>query len=456
MPSPPSLHPVLIPLSNLVFPVVLLYNPLDNSGPEGTAMNSKERVVAALSHREPDRIPVDFGGTAVTGIHVSCVAALRDFYGLEKRPVKVHEPYQMLGLVEEDLKRAMGLDVDGVFPRKTIFGFANEKWKIWKTPQGLEVLVSEDFQVTTDEKGDTLIYPEGDLSAPASGRMPKDGYFFDTIIRQGPIDEQYLNPNDNLEEFEPVSNIDLEHFRKSLAGLSGNSRGIIANFGGTAFGDIALVPAPFLKYPKGIRDVTEWYISTRNRRDYIHQVFSRQCDQAIANLAKIQAVVGNRIDAVFTCGTDFGTQTSSFCSADTFRELYFPYYKKVNDWIHRNTTWKVFKHSCGSIIKFIPSMIEAGFDILNPVQCTAAGMAAEKLKSEFGERLVFWGGGIDTQKVLPFGTPAQVREQVLERCQVFSKKGGFVFNAIHNVQVQTPVANVVAMLDAVKEFNGQR
>ena len=101
-------------------------------------------------------------------------------------------------------------------------------------------------------------------------------------------------------------------------------------------------------------------------------------------------------------------------------------------------------------------MLEAGFDILNPVQCTAAGMEAEKLKSEFGDRLTFWGGGIDTQKVLPFGTPAQVQEQVLKRCRIFSKKGGFVFNSIHNIQAQTPVNNIVAMIDGVKEFNGQK
>ena len=294
-------------------------------------MNSKERVLAALCHREPDRVPIDFGSTAVTGIHVSCVAALRAHYGLERSPVKVHEPYQMLGHVEEDLQSAMGLDVNGVFPRKTIFGFANEKWKTWRTPQGLEVLVSEDFRVTTDKNGDTLIYPEGDLTARPSGRMPKDGYFFDTIVRQDTIDEDRLNPKDNLEEFAPISDLDLEHFRESISALQGSGRAVIANFGGTAIGDIALVPAPFLKNPRGIRDISEWYISTRTRRDYIHQVFSNQCDIALANLARIHQVAGSRIDAVFTCGTDFGTQNSSFCSVETFRELYYPYYKRIND-----------------------------------------------------------------------------------------------------------------------------
>ena len=118
--------------------------------------------------------------------------------------------------------------------------------------------------------------------------------------------------------------------------------------------------------------------------------------------------------------------------------------------------WKTFKHSCGSIFKFLPSFVEAGFDILNPVQCSAAGMDPRQLKSEFGDRLVFWGGGVDTQRVLPFGTPNEVREQVLQMCEIFAPNGGFVFNTIHNVQAETPVENIVAMVDAVHEFNGTR
>ncbi|MCP5109409.1 MAG: methyltransferase [bacterium] len=413
-------------------------------------MTSKQRVLAALNHQESDRIPIDFGGTAVTGIHASCVAGLRNYYGLEQRPVKVHEPYQVLGLVEDDLKEAMGIDVEGVFPRKTLFGFENKGWKPWRLEDGLEVEVPEDFRTTVDENGDVLIFPEGDTSAPPSGKMPKDGFFFDTIVRQEPVDDDSLRVEDNLEEFGPIEDADLEHYRQAVDAASTRGRAVIMGTPGTAFGDIALVPAPFLKHPKGIRDVAEWYMSTALRRDYIHQIFTRQCELALANLARIHAVVGNKVDAVFLCGTDFGTQSSSFCSAATFNELWLPYYKKVNNWIHSNTTWKCFKHSCGSVERFIPSFIEAGFDILNPVQCSAAHMGAGHLKSSFGDSLTFWGGGIDTQKVLPFGTPQQVREQVLERCEIFGKGGGFVFNSIHNIQANTPIENVVAMIEAVK------
>jgi uroporphyrinogen-III decarboxylase len=417
-------------------------------------MTRRERVLAALEHREPDRIPIDFGSTAVTGIHVSCVAALRNYYGLEKRLVKVHEPYQMLGYIDDDLKDAMQLDFDGAYRRNTMFGFPTGNWKEWRTPQGLEVLVPGDFNVTVDANGDTLVYPEGDTTAPPSGRMPANGFFFDTIIRQPPIDDDNLNVEDNLEEFKPLTDVEVAEIAADVAQAGQSGRAVMATFGGTAFGDIALVPAPFLKNPKGIRDVSEWYMSTSSRRDYVHEVFSRQCDIAVANLARVHQAIGNKVDTVFICGTDFGTQTSSFCSAPAFRELYFPYYKRVNDWIHANTTWNTFKHSCGSVARFIPSFIEAGFDILNPVQCSAAGMEAAGLKREYGGGLTFWGGGVDTQRVLPFGAPAEVRRQVLERCEVFSKSGGFVFNTIHNIQAGTPVENIVAMLDAVHQFNG--
>ncbi len=417
-------------------------------------MTSKERVLAALNHKEPDRIPVDFGATAVTGIHVKIVGALRAHFGLGGGPVKVHEPYQMLGLVEEDLKQALGLDVNGVFPPETMFGFRNRNWKPWRLDDGTEVLVSDLFQTTKDTKGDTLIYPKGDMNARPSGRLPKDGFFFDTIIRQPPIVEDELNPADNWEEFGPISESDLQYFDEATREAADSTRAVMANFGGTAIGDIALVPAPFLKDPKGIRDVEEWYVSTLTRPAYIHAIFEKQTEFVLANLAKIAARVGDRVQSVFICGTDFGTQQSTFCSVGTFRSLYMPYYKTINDWIHAHTAWKTFKHSCGAVETLIPSIIESGFDILNPVQVSAAGMDAEKLKTKYGRDIVFWGGGIDTQKTLMFGTPAEIRAEVFERCRIFGRGGGFIFNAIHNIQANVPVPNVIALFEALRVVNG--
>jgi hypothetical protein len=316
---------------------------------------------------------------------------------------------------------------------------------------GLEVLVPGQFNVTVDENGDTLIYPQGDTSAPPSGRMPKDGYFFDNIVRQPPLDEDRLDPRDNLEEFTPVSEQELAHLECAARAARASGRAVIANFGGTSFGDISGVPGPALKYPKGIRDVTEWYVSTRMRRDYVRQVFEGQCEMGLRNLEKIAARVGDNLDVIVICGADFGTQKSSFCSVETFRDLWLPYYKRINDWIHAHTGWKTFKHSCGAVEKFIDSFLDAGFDILNPVQCSAAGMDPSHLKKTYGDRIVFWGGGVDTQDVLPFGTPAQVREQVLRRREIFSTGGGFVFTSVHNIQARTPVENIVAMVNALRE-----
>ena len=283
--------------------------------------------------------------------------------------------------------------------------------------------------------------------------MPSGGFYFDTIVRQPPVDDANLNVADNLEEFGPISDEDLAHFRREAERLyTETDRAIFANFGGTSFGDIALVPAPFLKNPKGIRDVEEWYVSTVARRDYVYAVFERQCEIALANLERIFQAVGNRVTLLLTSGTDFGTQSSAFISPDTYRNLYQPFHKQVNDWIHAHTEWKSLIHSCGSVRALIDDFIDSGFDVLNPVQCSAANMDARELKAAYGDRIAFWGGGVDTQHTLPFGTPAQVRQEVRERIQTFGPGGGFVFNTIHNIQAGVPVENLMAMFEALKTY----
>ena len=414
-------------------------------------MTSRERVLASLNHQEPDRLPVDFGSTPVTGIHVSIVAGLREELGLPKRPVKVAEPYQMLGEVDEELVDALELDVVPMIGHGNIFGFRNVDWKPWTTPWGQDVMVPRDFQVTTDTNGDLLLYPQGDTSVDPSARMPVGGYFFDTIVRQPPIDEDNLNPEDNLEEFGILDEEVLSWYKGEAERLKDSDEAVVAGMPGTAFGDIALVPAPFLKAPKGIRDIAEWYMSTVVRLDYVYAIFDKQCEIAIKNLELLKPILEDVVDVAFICGTDFGTQTSQFCSLDSFRELYAPYYRRVNEWIHANTKWKTFKHSCGAVYPFIQDFIDLGFDILNPVQCSATGMDPATLKREFGDSVTFWGGGVDTQQTLPFGTPDEVYKQVRERIDIFGPGGGFIFNTIHNVQAKTPIPNMMAMFKAVRD-----
>ena len=417
-------------------------------------MNSRQRVEAALNHQQPDRVPLDLGASPVTGMHVSSVYKLRQALKLDppNTPVKVTEAYQMLGEIAPDLQDALGVDVVGLGGAKSFFGFQYDDWKPWTTFDGTPVLVPGGFNTQPEPNGDILMYPEGDRSVPPSGRMPKGGFYFDTIVRQQPIDDEELSVEDNLEEFGPISDEMLQYFASEADRLRRLSdRAILANFGGTAFGDIALVPAPWLKNPKGIRDIAEWYMSTVSRFDYVYEVFRRQCDIALENLVKIYGAVNDRVTAVFITGTDFGTQTGPFISPAAYRKLYQPFHRRVNDWIHTHTPWKTFIHSCGSIMALLPDIIESGFDILNPVQCSAAGMVPKTLKEEYGDKISFWGGGVDTQKTLPFGTPDEIRRQVGERINIFGRGGGFVFNTVHNVQAGTPAENLVALYEAVRE-----
>ena len=416
-------------------------------------MTSRERVTAALNHQEPDRVPLDLGASAVTGMHVRSVYLLRQALDLDAAgtPVKVVEPYQMLGEIAPDLMDVLGVDVVGLGGPKTFFGFKNENWKPWQLSDGTPVLVPEAFNTDPEPSGDILMFPEGDKTAPPSGRMPKGGFYFDTIVRQQPIDDATLSVEDNLQEFGAISDEDLERFRTEADRLYQTGKAILANFGGAAFGDIALVPVPWIKHPRGIRDIAEWYMSTVSRRDYVYAVFDRQCEIALANWEKIFGVVGNKIAAVFVTGTDFGTQHGPFISPEAYRDLYKPFHKRVNDWMHKNTTWKSFIHSCGSVRAFLDDFIDAGFDILNPVQCSAKGMDAEELKERYGDRLTFWGGGVDTQFTLPFGSPEDVAREVRERLRIFGQGGGFIFNTVHNVQAAVPVENLVALYRTLQD-----
>lgn len=419
-------------------------------------MTGKEKLKLAVNHIDGP-VLLDIGGMPTTGIHCKVVEGLREYYGLEKKPIKILEPVQMLAYVEDDLKEAMGIQTTPLWSAGTMFGFKQkEKFKEWKTPWGQDVLVAEDFITSTDKNGNTYIYSCGDTSYPPAGCMPKNGVYFDNINRAPEFDEDEYDVKDNFEEFGPISDEDLEWLKVQRPRFENSGDVVMGNLGGTAFGDIALVPGPQLKQPKGLRDITEWYVSIVSRPEVLHEIFEYQLHFAIENLKKMHDVLGETIQVAYICGTDFGTQNGPFCSNEVFTEVYAPYYKKVNDWIHENTTWKTFKHCCGSIYKLVPEIINAGFDILNPVQWTAKNMDKALLKDSYGDKVTFWGGGVDTQKTLPFGSPKQVHDEVLECCKIFGKKGGFVFNTIHNIQPGVPTENVVAMVNAIKEYNGEK
>jgi len=401
-------------------------------------LTSRERVTLALNHKEPDRVPLDLGGSVVTGMQISSVYLLRQALGLDKpgTPVKLVEPYQMLGEIKTDLLEALGVDVVPLESTRTFFGFHKEGWKPWMLHDGTPMLVPGGFNTEPEPNGDILQYPEGDKTAPPSGRMPAGGYYFDTIVRQPPIDDDNLNVEDNLEEFGPITDEELDYFRREADRLYNETdKAILANLlWRNGLRRYRTCPCPLdeisERHPRYRRMVCEHYHPPRLRvchlRTPVRNRF-RESRQDIRGCGQ-QGVCRIHQSAVFTTGTDFGSQNGPFISPKAYRDLYKPFHKIVNDWIHENTEWKSMIHSCGSIYRLLPDFIEAGFDILNPVQTGAAEMDPRRLKEEFGDQIVFWGGGVDTQKTLPFGTPDEVREEVHERLRIFGPGGGFVFN----------------------------
>lgn len=418
-------------------------------------MTSRERIEKVLNHEEADRVPVDLGASGQTGINASVLYELRRELGLEEHPVKICEPFQLLGEVEEDLRKAIGIDTVALWCPMTLFGTKNSRWTPWAMPDGTPVLMGGDFEYTIDDDGNTLVYPQGDRSVPPSLKLPKGGYFFDNIDRAAPIDEDDLDPVRDFGELYGVfSDEDALEIERSCTELYETTDcAIHFNFNGGGFGDAAIIPGPYEKHPKGIRKLDEWYMAHYLYPDYLDTLFEWQTEIALKNLEIVRQAVGDKITTINLSCSDFGGQNGELISPDHFDHFYKGRYRVLNDWVHRNTAWKTHFHCCGSIVKILPGLVEAGFDIYNPVQLSAKGMDGRELKESYGQRITFWGGGVDTQKTLPFGTPEEVRAEVKERLELFSRGGGFVFNTIHNIVGKTPVENVIAMFEEVENFN---
>lgn len=415
---------------------------------------SRERVWKALNHQTPDRVPLDIGATAVSGISASSLSRLRSILHLAPRPVRVHEPYQMLGQLDDDVLDALGVDIVGLGDDSTFFGYPQRDWKPFNLFDGTPVLVPGGFNTELNPDGSLYQFPQGNPAYEPSARMPAGGYYHDAIERQDPYDPELLDPDEWVKDMYHIYTDDelrlLE--TRSRALFDGNSRAIIGNFGQGGFGDIAWVPGTHIPHPKGIRAVADWYMATALYPEYIHGIFSRQCEIALRNLETYHQAVGERIAAIFISGTDFGSQDRPFISLQAYRTLFKPYHKAINDWVHAHTPWKTFFHTCGSIVTYLDDFIDAGVDIINPVQISAAGMQPTELKARWGKQLVFWGGGVDTQRVLPFGTPEEIKADVSSNIAILGRDGGMIFSAVHNIQSSIPNANLEALVQAFQTF----
>ena len=419
---------------------------------------SRERLDQTLNHIEPDQVVVDMGSTPITGINANALDRLRRALHLEERKIKINEPLQLLGEVEEDVRQALHLDCVDVTTNMNMFGFSNAGRKPWTMQSGLDVDVPTEFQTTVYEKGRTFLYPQGDTSVPPSGMMPKNGFFFDNIVRNSmEYDEDTRGAKIHFkDDFALITDEQLRFMEKQCEDYYNNTEyGIVASGALASLGDFAIVPGPNVKHPEGIRNLPDFMMAHSICPDYIHELFEMHTEYGLKNAEMIYQACGNKIQAIYISGTDFGIQTGPFVSVDTYREFYKPYYKKINDWIHKNTKWKTFFHTCGAITTFLQDFYEAGVDILNPVQLSARGMDGKMLKEQWGDKFVFWGGGVDTQRTLPFGTPEEVYKEVSERLELFSKGGGFVFNTTHNIQSQISAENMLAMFKAVEDFKNK-
>lgn len=391
-------------------------------------MTSRERVEAALRHEQPDRVPLDLGGSRVTGLHVRAYQALRDYLGVTGPPPKVYDLMQMLALVEEPVLSLLGVDVIPLHRREIIWGLGTEAWQPWELWDGTPVQAPAGFAPEVQPNGDLLVYHHGQPAA----RMPHGGSFFDSV-------PEAIAAKVPPAEYNPplLTDEELQWLQDQARQLyHGTDKALL---GGLYLGNL------FEIYLGGFE---EWLVTLHTDPGYVHAIYDKTADNWIANLKLYNEAVGQYVCAAVFCD-DLGMQRGEWVRCDLFEERVAPYYKRIFGWMHEHTQLKVFLHSCGSIRNLIPSLVEAGVDILNPVQCTAANMDPAELKREFGDRLVFWGGGIDTQSVLPFGTPAEVRRQTQERLDTFAPGGGFVFNTVHNVLPEVPPENLMAMVETV-------
>jgi uroporphyrinogen decarboxylase len=396
-------------------------------------MNPRQRVLCAINHREADRVPIDLGGTRQSGIAASTYHRLKRRLEMES-PTRVFDVYQMLAEVERPIMERFGADVVGLNRADVAFGIRNEQWKPWRLFDGTPVEVPGGFAPVAEPSGDLVLLRDGQPIA----RMPQGGFYFDRT-------EKFPGAaHIELDGYEPprLSSQDLVHYRAQAEALYQN----------TDFAIVAPLGPPYeLFYGLGTGDFEMWMITLASEPEYVERLYDKLVTAWLDNLERFVEAVGDRVQ-VLQFNDDFGTQHSLFLSVEMFRRLIMPFYKRGLDWIHAHTRMKVFLHSDGAIFPLIPSLIEMGVDILNPVQTSATGMDARELKRQFGDRIVFWGGSLDCQKTLPYGTVDDVRSEVQFHLETFAPGGGYVFAPVHNIQAGVPPENVVAMYDTARAF----
>lgn len=400
-------------------------------------MTSRERIIRAVNHQTVDRVPIDFGGTRQSGISVRAYTRLRQRLGLRTaRLPRVFDVYQMLAEVERDVAERLGADCVALNRPEVAFGIRNENWKPYVMPDGLRVEVPGGFKPQPDGEGGLVLTRDG---LPIAS-MPAGGFYFDRL-------EKYpgaLHPDLAHWRAPRLDGPTLEHFHREAHALFENTdKAIMAAMG----------PPYELFYGLGTGGFEDWMVTFASEPAYVEALYAELTGAWLENLHAFRDAVGDCVQILQICD-DFGTQHAPFLSVKMFRERLLPAYRRGLDWVHAHTPWKVLLHSDGAIFPLLPSIIEMGVDILNPVQTSAAGMEPARLKSEFGERLAFWGGSCDGQSTLACGTPAEVAAETERNLAALAPGSGFICAPIHNIQANVPPENVIALFERALDFRG--
>ena len=398
-------------------------------------MTSRERVLRAVNHQPVDRIPVDLGGTRQSGISVWAYQRLRQSLGFaEKKLPRIFDTFQMLAEIEHDVADRFGSDCVALNRPAVAFGIPNENWKQFTFPDGLSAEVPGAFAPKPDGEGGLVLKRNGEEIAT----MPAGGFYFDRL-------EKYpgaVHPDLDTWQAPRLDSVTLEHYHLQARALFENTDKAII---------VAMGPPYELFFGLGQGGFEDWMVTFASEVEYVEALYRELTDAWLENLQAFHRAVGDFVQVVQICD-DFGTQNAPFLSVRMFRERLLPAYKRGLDWIHAQTSWKVLLHSDGAIVPLLPSIIEMGVDILNPVQTSAAGMDPVRLKEEFGGRLAFWGGSCDGQSTLAHGSPAEVAQETERNVSILSRDSGFVFASIHNIQANVPPENIIALFDTALRF----
>jgi len=399
-------------------------------------MNHRERVLTALQHKEPDRVPIDFGGTVDSSIVVPAYAQLREHLKLGTEGIRVPEVAVQVVLISDEVRRAMGSDVWGIF-------YEPRSWRTDVLTYGYPIEVPASFQPLVREDGSQVVL---DPAGKVMLRMPKGGYYFDLVVP--PLAD--VTSVDDLDKHRgDIEAFDRPHYLdKSFEELARQAKALREN---TDYLLVGFFGGHILQAGQLLRGFEGFLMDLVSNRKLAEALMDRVLETHMRRFERFAETVGKYLD-VIQVEDDLGMQDRTLISPATYRQVVKPYHQRLYAYIKEECAARLLLHSCGSVYPLIPDFIEMGVDALNPVQVSAKDMDTKELKREFGQDICFWGGGCDTQRVLPYGTPQQVRDEVKRRIDDLAAGGGYVFTQVHNIQPNVPAKNVVAMFETAREY----